>query len=71
MAQALIRLGRAQGFLDREHGGHESVRKIGHQLYDLGGHDAMLVVHAEVANWLPHEGRALEMAWDGIGDWRG
>jgi len=69
--RGLVRIGERQGYLDKESGGYERTREIGQLLYNRGGHAAMLRVHAEVANRLPFQSRALEFAWDGIGEWLG
>ncbi len=46
------------------------VEQIGETLYELGGHDAMLAVYAVIAERYPVLSRHLELAWNGIGDWR-
>lgn len=56
----------------------ERVRQIGQRLEELGGFDLMLVVHEHITKELgpitpfaSAYGRGLELAWDGIGVWRG
>jgi hypothetical protein len=71
MIVELIEIGRDRGYLDREGSGYERTREIGRRLHDRGGRAAMLDAHSEVSCWLYFESRSLEMAWDGIGDWRG
>lgn len=44
---------------------------IGERLYELGGHQLMLRVHGRIDREAPpYSGRHLEIAWDGVGDWR-
>lgn len=46
-------------------------REIGERLNEIGGHALMLQTHAAVvATCPPYCGQHLEIAWNGIGDWR-
>jgi len=46
------------------------IMTIANALNEIGGHDLMLEVHAEVAAAVGGTlGRELEVAWDGIGGW--
>lgn len=45
--------------------------EIGEWLHHIGGMSAMLAAHQQISYWVPAKARSLEMAWDGIGDWRG
>ncbi|MFF8645643.1 hypothetical protein [Streptomyces sp. NPDC015345] len=63
----LITLGAGGGFLAQE----APVRAAGERLHARGGMGAMLAAHELVVRALPSKGRALEAAWDGIGNWLG
>jgi hypothetical protein len=69
LVRELIMIGRSDDFLTEPH--RQRTVEIGRRLHERGGHRAMLAAHQQVADWLPHQGRHLEYAWDGIGDWRG
>ncbi len=70
LVRELVEIGRDGDFLDRG-GRRERTVEIGSQLYSSGGMDAMLSAHQEVQYWTPFQARNLELAWDGIGTWRG
>jgi hypothetical protein len=45
--------------------------EIGQALCRIGGHELMIKAHFEVSKLKGFSARSLEMAWDGVGDWRG
>jgi hypothetical protein len=60
---------RASNYLS---GARKETMRIGRELDRLGGLPAMAAAHAEVARRLgAAAARELEVAWHGIGDWRG
>ncbi|WP_446222533.1 hypothetical protein ACTWPB_22385 [Nocardia sp. IBHARD005] len=66
IASALDTIGAERGFLSSGEADAQTVQ-IGHWLDAAGGVELMRAVHASVR----HGSRLLEVAWDGIGDWRG
>ena len=75
-ARMLLELYRQKpgGFLADEEAA-EPVREIGERVNEAGGMDLMLETHkvfaAKCDEIGPGLARNLEMAWDGIGEWRG
>lgn len=70
LVRELVGIGTRGGFLDS--GDQEArTRRIGLALHRSGGMAAMVSAHEQVASWVPCEARALEQAWDGVGDWLG
>jgi hypothetical protein len=70
LVHELIEIGAAGNFLTRG-GPWERTREIGALLDARGGMSEMRAAHQQVESRFPMHGRALDMAWDGIGDWRG
>lgn len=67
----LVAIGRSRGFLSME-GKDRRTREIGAELDRMNGMARMRHVHRMVVDELgPLYARELELAWDGIGKWRG
>lgn len=59
---------RASLFLSR---GRKAAREVGELVHAAHGFSGMQAVHEMIATILPRgAARELEMAWDGIGEWR-
>ncbi|MES4901469.1 MULTISPECIES: hypothetical protein [unclassified Streptomyces] len=67
----LVEIARTRGFLSMK-GKDQRTREIGAELDRMNGMQKMRDVHRVVAAELGGvRARELEVAWDGIGDWRG
>jgi hypothetical protein len=70
LVRELIEIGNTRGFVTSE-SNDKRTRKIGSRLNAIAGMDLMERVYDEVATHVRRPARELDLAWDGIGEWRG
>lgn len=71
LTEELVAIGTVQGFLLPGGKKDERTQKIGRALHRIGGEDLMQEVHAAVSSRLGRPAPAhLDVAWNGIGEWR-